>query len=131
MSNGQFKTCPRCGEVWSGRHGFLADPQVQLIGYQFNADHLLAGLFLFNHAVPSCGTTMGIEVDAFCDLYSGPVFETRLLGTPACPAYCLRQDVLSACPNPCECRFVRDVLQVLQAWPKQPASVPARPKGAA
>jgi hypothetical protein len=31
---------------------------------------------------------------------------------------CLREGALDPCPLKCECRYVRDVLQVVRHWPK-------------
>jgi len=124
MHSRHFKTCSRCRHAWPERDDFVADPQVELIGYQFNATDLESGLFLFNHTAPTCRTTLGIAAKVFSDLHQGPIFESRLFGGPECPAYCLRKDILDACPKACECRFVRDILQVVRNWPKRPARAP-------
>jgi hypothetical protein len=110
-----FKRCPMCGASWTSRGHFLADPDVDLIGYQVNFQHLEAGYFLFNHR---CGDTMAIPVLAFRDMYDGPVFIERASGTVECPGHCLREDDLEPCPTHCECSFVREMLQVVKNWPK-------------
>ena len=36
----QFKNCPNCGMIWLELNDFLEDPDVSVIGYQANFDHL-------------------------------------------------------------------------------------------
>ena len=117
-----FKTCSNCGRPWSGRGSFLSDPAVELVGYQSFLEELELGLFLFNHC--DCGTTLAIPAGAFSDLHDGPVFNERLTGSEACQGFCQQRRSLEACPNRCECAWVRDVLQVVRAWPK--AAAPSR-----
>jgi hypothetical protein len=110
-----FKRCPMCGTSWETRDDFLADRDIGLVGYQVNFSDLVAGIFLFNH---NCGDTLGIPVSAFRDLRSGPVFSERAKGTAECPGHCLREDDVDPCPTHCECSFVREILQVVNNWPK-------------
>ena len=117
---GAFKECPKCSRRWPRRSALLADPEVTLVGYQVSGLESEAGFFLFNHLTADCGTTMTVPAAAFADLHEGPLFTARLRGTEECPGYCLRQSELEACTAPCECRSVRDVLQVLRVWPKHP-----------
>ena len=112
----EFKRCTLCGYVWATREVFLSDPTLRLNGYQAFLEDLILGLFLFTHG--SCGTTLAIEAKDFADLYDGPIFEQRLTGTDKCRGYCLSREELGACPNECECAWVREVLQVVKAWPK-------------
>ncbi len=112
-----FKTCPLCGCVWSSRSNFLADPGIEIIGYQVCFTALTAGFFLFNH---SCAGTLAILVEEFEDLYDGPVYAERKTGTEECPEYCLHKEELARCPRRCECAFVREILQLVRAWPKNP-----------
>lgn len=116
--DGLFKRCPMCDVAWSSREGFLSDPAVAVAGYQVNFDDLVAGFFLFQH---TCGTSLGIRVGAFRDLYDGEVFEAVATGTEECPGYCLRIQELEPCPAECECAYVREVLQVVRNWPKAQA----------
>ena len=104
-----------CGELWASRNSFLSDPDIGIVGYQVNFKELIAGVFLFNHR---CGDTLGIPVQAFRDMHSGPVFSERATGTADCPGKCLREDDLDPCPTHCECNSVREILQVLRNWPK-------------
>jgi len=110
-----FKACPSCRHEWQTRNTFLADKEIRLTGYQADFEDLATGLLLFNHR---CGTTLAIPVAEFRDLYSGPVFEEQLTGTDQCPEYCLRQDELAPCDQPCECAFVREIMQIIQRWPE-------------
>ncbi len=111
-----FKKCPTCGFEWPTRDAFLAESNLELIGYQARFEELTAGLFLFNH---SCLTTLAVPAASFHGLYCGPVFAERATGTQQCPGYCLYQDELAPCTAHCECAYVREILQIIKAWPKQ------------
>ena len=113
-----FKTCPNCGFVWPTREAFLKDPALQLVGYQVNFKKLKLGLFLFNH---TCKATLAMHANAFWDLYQGAVFLDRATGSEQCPKYCLHQDELSPCPAQCECAFVREIIQIINDWPRKEA----------
>ena len=115
-----FKHCDVCGKAWPIRGDFLADPEVDLVGYQVNFTDLVTGLLLFDH---DCGTTLAISALEFRDLYDGPIFRSRRTGEDDCPGYCLHTDELRPCPARCECAFVRDLLQIVGQWPKEPTSV--------
>lgn len=110
-----FKQCTNCSTRWSSRPRFLADPDIEIIGYQVHFKRLEAGLFLFNH---SCKGTFSIRAKEFRDLYTGPVFTERATGGDDCPGYCLRKDELRSCPALCECAYVREILQIVVEWPK-------------
>ena len=114
-----FKTCTTCRRCWTRREEFLSDPAISLVGYQANFRHLDAGVFLFNHDLDSCGTTLAMEAGLFTDMHEGPIFKERLTNTAECSGYCMRENSLEPCPNPCECAYVRDVLQTVKNWPKQ------------
>lgn len=113
----EFKQCTLCGHRWHSRKDFLEDPSTEMVGYQVNFGQLDLGYFLFNHL--ECGTTLGIHASSFKDLYDGPVYEDRLLGTEQCKEYCLHEDQLDPCPAKCECAYVRDILQTVRQWPKK------------
>ena len=112
-----FKKCTTCGHIWPVRKDFLEDASTDLIGYQVNFDNLHLGFFLFNHL--KCGTTLGIPAGSFKDLYQGPIFSERLLGTKECQESCLHENKLDPCPAKCECAYVREILQTIQQWPKK------------
>lgn len=116
MADSPFKVCPNCGFVWNSRESLLADPTVVLAGYQASFVDLSAGYFLFQHERPECGTSMAVEAGRFLDLYDGPIFQEHR--DERCPGFCLKSDNLERCSVPCECAFVREVLQVVRLWPK-------------
>ena len=111
-----FMTCSKCGTSWNNRDAFLSDPGVDLLGYQSHFKELVAGYFLFNH---SCKTTMAMRVSQFTDMYNGPIFTERKTGSDECPGYCLRENCKQMCPAECECAYIRQVLVLLDDWPKQ------------
>jgi hypothetical protein len=76
---------------------------------------LTDGLFLFNHA---CRTTLACRVAQFQDLYSGPIHRERKTGSPECLGLCRSRGELGTCPTHCECAYVREILAIVQAWPK-------------
>jgi hypothetical protein len=110
-----FKECPLCGFTWGSRDEFLSDPDVEIVGYQAHFEELTAGYLVFNHA---CETSMAVMVGQFRDLYDGPVFEEQKTGSEECLGYCLQEGELRGCPIQCECAFVREIIQLVQSWPK-------------
>jgi hypothetical protein len=121
-----FKTCPCCPQTWPTREAFLADPRLELIGYQVNFEKLELGLLLFNHA--ACRSTLAVHARFFRDMYGGPVFAERKTGAAECPRFCLRTDELGACAARCECAYIREILQIIRGWPKTAAGA-CRPAG--
>jgi hypothetical protein len=115
MLEKDFKQCTCCNHEWKTRESFLADPGVELVGYQVSFGELVLGLLLFNH---TCGTTIAISVNKLRDLYAGSVYATRKTGTKECPGYCLKQDNLRPCPAQCECAWVRDLIQLISKMKK-------------
>jgi len=111
-----FKKCSCCKYTWYTRDEFLQDASIDLIGYQANFCNLELGLFLFNHL--TCESTIAISAGFFKELNDGPVFTERLTGTEVCQGFCLDMDALDHCENQCECVWVRDIMQVIRAWPK-------------
>jgi hypothetical protein len=111
-----FKICPHCGKAWPNRDVFLADPGLEVIGYQVDFEAIEAGLFLFNHH--DCKTTLAVRAGSLKDLYHGPFFSERNTGLESCPGYCLRRQELEPCPAECACAWVRDVLQLIRQRPK-------------
>ena len=109
-----FMTCGNCRKAWPTQDSFLSDPGIRIIGYQAAFAALETGGFLFNH---SCGTTLALPVSRFRNLHHGPIFQTRQTGTDQCPGHCLNSDNLSPCPAQCECGFVREIIQVIRAYP--------------
>jgi hypothetical protein len=114
-----FKICSNCGHEWEGRDQFLSDPGVKIIGYQAHFEQLEIGFLYFNH---SCKTTMTFSASEFTDLYAGMIFQDRLTESEQCPGYCLYRGSLEACPAECECAYVREVIQIIKNWEKNPLS---------
>ena len=121
-----FRKCTVCGQEWDTRNDFISDPQITAIGYQASVASLEVGCFLFNHSRLECRTTLSLPAGEFFELYEGPIYQERKLGTSACPSHCLHQDDLRACPIRCECAFVRELLQIIIKWPKRVAAQPSR-----
>lgn len=117
---GVFKSCPSCGWRWPTRESFLADPDIVQIGYMVNFKQLELGLIHFNHA--PCRSTLAISAARFTDLYDGPIFLDRRTRSADCPAFCFQEHELRGCDAPCECAYVRAVLDLIARWPK---AVPA------
>lgn len=115
-----YKRCTTCGTAWADRDSFLSDSHVEFLGYQpmFEGRHL--GYFLFNH-VMDCTTTLAVSVDDFRDLYDGPVWQKCNYGGPDCPGYCAHLGKGGHCPAKCVCTWVREVMSLLKAWPKNPS----------
>jgi hypothetical protein len=89
-----FKKCTNCGYIWKNREDFLADPDIEIIGYQALFEEIKDGLFLFNHM---CETTLATNVIDFNDLYKGPVFDMSLADTDECSKECYDINNLDAC----------------------------------
>ena len=111
MSGVPFKICTTCSQHWETVTDFLKDPAIVLLGYQVNFLKLEKGLFLFNHQ--TCTNTLALEVHHFKHLRNGPLFTENKAGKDGCPGYCLYKEQLAPCRNTCECRWVRDVIQVI------------------
>lgn len=110
-----FKTCPLCQHPWKNRDIFLADPDLEIIGYQARFEDVDEGLFLFNH---TCETTLAVEVEQFYDLYKGPRYEEALTDTDECTGLCNHIEELSRCSAKCRYSYVRDIIQIIKEWPK-------------
>ena len=106
-----FKQCSVCGHRWATRRDFMADVNVEIIGYQANFKNLTSGLLYFNHV---CKNTIALHADVFADLYDGPVFKERKFETDECPGYCLHKADLRPCPAECECSYIREIMQLLK-----------------
>jgi len=108
-----FKKCPKCGTEWHSRDDFLADPTLELNGYQADFRKLEHGLFLFTHKYLNCFTTMAIRAKDFLDLYKGRRYHENRALTADCPRYCIDERQLGRCEAFCECAFVREVIQIV------------------
>lgn len=114
-----FKECPSCKHKWGTREELLSDPYMRLVGYQVNYIDLEAGLFLFNHDVDGCGTSLAIDAGLFTDMYHGEIFEDHTKeNVENCPGYCEERRFLGPCSEKCECSYIRKVLSKVEQWPK-------------
>ncbi len=122
MSETPFKVCPMCSEKWNRVEALLADPAIELKGYQVNFDALEEGLFYFLHHRTGCETTLGIPIKAFKGLSDLPFLAPSLESRPEnCTGLCLNEHELGECPEKCNCNWVRDVMQTIRIWKKDPA----------
>ena len=110
-----FKKCTKCEHIWENRADFLADPDLEIIGYQANFEHVKDGMFLFNHV---CETTLALDVVDFDDLYRGPVYDMNLAETDECSRLCHDMNKLDSCGSECKYAYVRDIIQTIKNWPK-------------
>jgi len=103
-----------CSRLWLSRADFLNDPSLELNGYQADFDNLEDGLFYFTHQVAGCFSTLAVKSGSFLDLYTGRRHTERKTGTEVCPGYCLHKEQLERCDAPCECAYVREVVQYIR-----------------
>lgn len=114
-----FKVCPTCGKVWKALDEFLADPELELMGYQVHFEDLTGGLFIFIHHHENCGTTLAVPVGQFTSLSERPILTPRGQPVEHCPSLCVREGALTPCPNECECVWVREVMQAIRERKKR------------
>ncbi len=107
--------CPLCKAKWESLEQFLADADVQLVGYQLHFREQTGGLFLFNHM--QCKTTLAVPAEGFLPLCHGPIFTECRSHGQTCPEYCLREGETP--PNYCDCQFVKEIVDLISNWPKQ------------
>ena len=118
-----FKKCPCCSRVWSSRSDFLQDGSLEVNGYSPDFESLQEGLFYFTHQVDGCLSTMVIKAKNFVDLYTGRKYSERKTGAADCLGYCLNKEELRSCQVQCECAYVREILKVIQEYPKNHAAI--------
>jgi len=110
-----FSQCKPCGTQWPTRDHFLNDPGLEIIEYRVNFDDLTAGAFIFCH---DCGSSLSLTVRHFNGLYEGPIFNVRATNSEDCPGYCLYRNNLKLCEVKCECAYVRNIIGIIEKWPK-------------
>jgi len=108
--------CPVCSKKWESVEDFISDPETKIVGYQVNFDNLKLGFLLFDHV---CGTTISLQVEEVKHLYDGPIYIERKTLGEECPTYCIKQSELRPCPAKCECAWVREVISILEKYPKR------------
>jgi hypothetical protein len=116
-----FKACSGCPSRWETLEGFLSDPDILLAGYQVHPNDLEGGLFFFTHAKEPCFTTLAIPVTKFLSLNDRPLVGERNHQLCSRSEFCQHQNDLSPKPKKCECIWVRELLQIIQSWPKETA----------
>lgn len=110
---GPFLQCSCCDRAWPSRDEFLADPLLDVVGYQADFLRLVSGYFLFTHLAPGCGSTLALEVERFADLRRDPRDGPDLHGTAECSGLCGRTEALARCRNRCRNVWVRELLRAI------------------
>lgn len=119
MASTPFKTCSNCGKSWLTRDNFLADPDIEITGFQASFTDARTGLFLFNHTARNCHTTMSTPVQIFVDLIATSTYDNILAGSSLCEHKCLSINDLTACTAPCANALLRAIAQaIVQRKPK-------------
>ena len=109
-----FKVCPTCGHIWQSRNDFIMDGDVNIVGYQSNMTDIEKGVFLFNHNVDNCGSTIALHVKNFMDLYTGPRFSEPKVGTGECEKRCLEYSDIERCKTDCRYAYIREIMQFMR-----------------
>lgn len=109
-----FKTCGNCGACWQTRSEFVECRSIDLVGYQSNFEKIEEGLFLFNHTIDSCGSTLAIPVGKFDDLYDGKRYPEPKYGREECQKRCIDLFNLERCDQKCKYAYVREILHILR-----------------
>lgn len=110
-----FKACPLCNRIWESRSDFLKTSNLRLRGYQADIDKIENGLFLFNHIMDNCGTTLAIPVYEFFDLYQEIRYPKSRFGSDVCEMRCLNRNDLEICGADCANAFIREILQIIKS----------------
>jgi hypothetical protein len=108
-----FKTCGTCDTGWITRSEFIGCRSISLVGYQSNFERIEEGLFLFNHTIESCGSTISVQVGKFADLYAGEKYSEAKFGRDECERRCIDESNLERCDQKCRYAYVREILQIL------------------
>lgn len=114
-----FKECTTCGTIWKERAEALSDPTFRFVGYDPDYRELQGGLFLFNHEVEGCNTTLVIKTEDLADLHTDPVFATCDHESDDCEEFCLRGGDPETCHHECDCAFVEEISRLVREWPKR------------
>jgi len=104
-----------CDVDWDSRNDFVDSPDIKIIGYQACFDDPHEGLFLFNHIVKDCGSTLALPVDQFLDMYTGPIYLELRKGAGPCRGLCLDDHNFEKCQAECRMAHIRVILNSLQS----------------
>lgn len=110
-----FKICDMCGHQWNTLEEFATDEQLQVDGYISDFGRPEDGLIVLMHKCLNCRSLMCVEAGCFIDWRTEPIIADLRIMNGACPGYCLDSSNLEPCTQECSMRWVRDVLQYLQA----------------
>lgn len=107
-----FKKCNMCGKAWESPDELLDDPGMEFAGYQPHFREPRKGLFLFTHIVPSCGSTLAVDLADFAYLSPDPLPPDSLKpGSDGCRGFCLDTREDRICDNPgCVGHFYRELM---------------------
>ncbi len=110
----EFKKCTCCGNAWETLSDLIRDEQVKIIGYQAAFMDSQEGLFFFSHRARECGTTIAIPGSCFESLYEGCEYTAQLTCTELCSGLCQSFYDVGECPQECDMRWVRDIIEVIE-----------------
>ncbi|HEY3328707.1 MAG TPA: hypothetical protein VGK19_01695 [Capsulimonadaceae bacterium] len=113
MANNPFSTCPHCGDSWTTRDEFLADPSLRVIAYDSNIKSLPDGELEFLHRVDGCDKKFTMRIGEFMDLYRGIRHKDNLALTTNCPRKCMDRNDLGRCSEKCRCAAGRETAIVV------------------
>lgn len=110
-----FKVCAKCVYEWGILEEFVRDRSLFLVGYQANFVQPQEGLFLFNHKIPVCNTTLGIEAKKLLPInsLSSPIKSFQPHGE-GCMGYCADVNNLNECQNSnCSGKKIREIIKII------------------
>ena len=113
-----FKACSYCDESWNTREEFLSDVRISMKGYTPIFENPEYGLFYFTHS-GSCNATLSLFVHEFVDLYKQTTYPDKKTGSSECRGLCQIKNNLEQCFSNCRFTYIRDLIQIIKAWPKK------------
>jgi hypothetical protein len=100
MIEEKIKQCPKC-KKWFSLMDLYKDPQVDLLGMNFEKGNIHLNLFYFNHNDGICGTTFTMQVEAFKKLTKNINTQGILAGSEVCELHCLDITDREECHQDC------------------------------
>lgn len=111
----RFKQCPGCG-TWFSRGDFLANPELEPVGMQFEDGDFNFNMYYFTHDCPRCGSTFTVRVQDFLPFIEEEIPPEILAGSESCEQRCLKMEDLEICSQECAyAPFRRFLVAVLRA----------------